>query len=146
MKANMYFVIDFEEGKIFINKEYAKAASEVGSEEYSKLLRARNETGFVVEIRTIEVKKDQKRYSGLNYEVMENCIVHFFGKGSTPHFQFCEMKKTAKVTRGGYGVVKKWFLKTCEGYNTYEYISQFVNKKVESSQQATAASEADAVA
>lgn len=146
MKKTMPLTINFVGGTIEISKEYAKAAREIGSAEYNNLIKARSETGFKVVIRTIAVKKDQKRYSGLNYEVMENCIVHFFGKGSTPHFQFCEMKKTAKVTRGGYGVVKKWFLETCDGYNTYEYISQFVDKKVESTQQATAASEADAVA
>lgn len=146
MKKTMPLTINFVDGTIEINKVYAKAASEVGSEEYNNLIKARNETGFEVVVRTIEVKKDQKRYSGLNYKMMEKCIVHFFGEGSTPHCQFCEMKKAAKVTRGGYGVVKKWFLKTCEGYNTYEYISQFVDKKVESSQQATAAPEADAVA
>ena len=70
--------IDFLNNRILMTKSFANRASDVRSEEYEVLQKARRDyPTFTVEIRTIKRNPYKKTYAGLTFQYMRDLsLIH----------------------------------------------------------------------
>lgn len=141
-----YLCFDHANRMIVISSNFAKNSNKIGSPEYKQLARMRKDwPDYGVSIKAIETNPDQKRHKGLTYQAMGEVIEYVDGKDSKAYFEFEEMKKWAKI-RKQPGAVKGWFFEKYRDVLKTDGVAAIIDEKSESSQQATAASEVDAVA
>ena len=68
--------IDFINNTIIMTREFAKLASDVRSQEYAMLQKARsNNPEYSVKVRTIKKNPNKETYKGLTYAYMERYII-----------------------------------------------------------------------
>ena len=107
--------VDFYNNTIIITREFAKLASDVRSQEYSMLQKARsNNPEYSVKVRTIKKNPNKETYKGLTYAYMERYIItHETREQATETLtKLAEMYQLAQCRRNGYGyaTIKRWFL------------------------------------
>ena len=107
--------VDFYNNTIIITREFAKLASDVRSQEYSMLQKARNNNPeYSVKVRTIKKNPNKETYKGLTYAYMERYIItHETREQATETLtKLAEMYQLAQCRRNGYGyaTIKRWFL------------------------------------
>ena len=107
--------VDFYNNTIIITREFAKLASDVRSQEYSMLQKARsNNPEYSVKVRTIKKNPNKETYAGLTYEYMKDYIILHTSKEEeeAAMAEFNELvlisKCHSKALR--YPTIKKWFL------------------------------------
>jgi hypothetical protein len=112
MKTNT-LKIDFESGKLIMDRTLAKAAAYVGSEEYNILQNARRDyPTFIVETRTIKRNPNKECYRGLTYEYMEAYIKRHDDEKQSRLAEYKELRILAKCHSIRYPHIKQWFLAT----------------------------------
>lgn len=111
--------IDFENGKLVMDRAFTKNASEVGSAEYFKLQDAmKTYPTFQVIRKTIKQNPSKECYRGLTYEYMENYIGgHESAEERMKEYK--ELRLLAECHSVRYPHIKKWFL------NAYPEVAQF---------------------
>lgn len=103
---------------IEITREFAKASSTIGTDEYKNLVQLmRDFPAYSVTQRKIRKSDSKKTYSKLTYDNMKTFILLQKGEASTELKQFDKVLALSKVQSGGYGYVKKWFLATFPEYD-----------------------------
>jgi len=118
MKKN--FNYDFERKAIIGSKSAINRANKGLNPEYkelSEMLAAM--PSFSVQIKDIKKNKDQKRYSQLTFNKMEDYIRTQFSDEKELEGKIIEFKaiqKVAEAKGAKYPLTKKWFLKTYPEY------------------------------
>ncbi len=107
--------IDFLNNRILMTRAFANRASDVRSEEYEVLQKARRDyPTFTVEIRTIKRNPYKKTYVGLTYQYMRDYIcTHGNAEERKKNLeQFEEMLLISQCHSKPfrYPTIKKWFL------------------------------------
>lgn len=107
--------IDFEAGKIIMDRTFAQKCANTRSEEYAQLQSVRRDyPTFAVVTRTIKKNPSKETYAGLTYQYMEDYIITHEDKETVDAVlnEFAEMRLIAachsKAFR--YPTIKKWFL------------------------------------
>ena len=107
--------IDFAEGKIIMDRTFAKNCINTRSEEYAQLQSVRRDyPTFAVVTRTIKKNPNKESYKGLTYQYMEDYIATHESEETVEAVlaEFAEMRLIAachsKAFR--YPTIKKWFL------------------------------------
>ena len=107
--------VDFLNNRIVMTRDFAKRASDVRSEEYEMLQKARRDyPSFSVEVRTIKRNPTKKTYKNLTYDYMSKYIVMH----GTREEQLANMKEFSELKLIGechtnakaYATIKSWFL------------------------------------
>lgn len=116
--------IDFEAGKIIMDRTFAQKCANTRSEEYAQLQSVRRDyPNFAVVTRTIKKNPSKETYAGLTYQYMEDYILTHEDEKTVDAVlaEFSEMRLIAachsKAFR--YPTIKKWFLQK------YPEISKF---------------------
>jgi len=111
--------IDHENTLLTMDKEFARRASIVGSEEYNLLQSARRDyPTYSVVLRKIKKNKNKESYRGLTYEYMENYILSH-DNADEIYAEYLELRLLAQCHSIRYPHIKKWFL------NTYKEVADF---------------------
>ncbi len=118
MKKN--FNYDFEHKAIIGSKSAINRANKGLNPEYKELTDMLVAMpSFSVQIKDIKKKKDQKRYSKLTFEKMEDYIRTQFSDEKELEKKIIEFKaiqKVAEAKGAKYPLTKKWFLNTYPEY------------------------------
>ena len=115
--------LDHFEKNIYLSNAFAKAASDITSEEYKTFL-AVTTAHPDYEIVKYEIKKNPNKesYCGLTYPYMENYIATHDESGEIKKI-YDELRLRAKCHSIRYAHIKKWFL------SVYPEIDDFSGKK-----------------
>lgn len=107
--------IDFENGKIIMDRTFAQMCQNTRSEEYTQLQSVRRDyPNFAVITRSIKKNPNKESYKGLTYQYMEDYILTHESAETVDAVlnEFAEMRLIAachsKAFR--YPTIKKWFL------------------------------------
>ena len=122
MKYSMGYEVLLVEKKIVMTKEFARKASILGTEEYTKYMQLRIQYPTFSPARyTIEQKSSRESYGKLSYENMARLIAEWFPDNKEVLDEYESIKRKAKAYAGSYGYVKHWFLdKYQEKYLAHE--------------------------
>lgn len=107
--------IDFLNNRILMTKTFANRASDVRSEEYEVLQKARRDyPTFTVEIRTIKRNPYKKTYAGLTFQYMRDYICTH-GSAEERRKNLDEFEEMLLISQCHskpfrYPTIKKWFL------------------------------------
>ena len=94
-------------------KYFLKAASIVGSKEYTLLTQLRKDyQDFPIVQREIKKKQGKKTYGNLTYKVMKEFIEAQEDEANLPFVltEFQRIQELSKAYNASYAFVKKWFL------------------------------------
>lgn len=108
--VNVGCVIDHENNKIVVSKEFLRKAGKVGSPEYKELLAAKKDFNtYTLETRTVKKGKSEKPH--IDYKQMKEYIGHFEdAKNRLEVFE--RVKVVSHIQRNPYNYVRDWFLLT----------------------------------
>lgn len=108
--------IDNENRQLIMDKTFAKKASNIRSEEYDLLQRARADyPNYVVKTRTIKKNPCKESYRGLTYDYMRRYINYEESTEESRLAALAEMDNLLFISEchsksKRYPVIKKWFL------------------------------------
>ena len=135
MKTNT-LKIDFANGRLIMDRTFAKSAAYVGSNEYNVLQNARRDyPSFILETRTIKRNPHKESYRGLTYEYMKKYIASH-NKELLKVFE--EMILQSKCHSIRYPHIKAWFLATFPEVESFGKKKNEETKVIEISQVETA--------
>lgn len=124
-KKNNGYIINHDEQTITITKDYAKRSSVPGSKEFrelSKLHAAFPE--YTIQRRTAVITADKEKHNGLTVNRMAEYIkalVKDEEEQKKALEEFESVKAFYKDTKGYYGKMKAWFLKTYKNYTAIDF-------------------------
>ena len=119
------FGVSFEEKTIIATKTTLKKASTPNSPEYKMLMKLmKQHPTYSVVQKDIKKSNNKKSYRGLNKELMEAYISIQKDK-DTLKIQFENVHKM-----GNFPLVRKWFLKTFEGFDVDEAREQIAEARI----------------
>ena len=108
MKKNV--IIDHEEQKIILCRDFDEKARNGESAEFKKLCEIiQMFPGYKVKRRTIAKKKNKEAYNGLNYEYMEKYISEY--GDSLIMDEYKDLRYISQCHSVRFPVIKAWFLK-----------------------------------
>lgn len=118
--------INHAEGKIVMDRTFAKLSEDTRSEEYAHLQAVRRDyPTYQVITKTIKPNPNKETYKGLTYEYMTNYILtHETEENALAVIrEFNELRVISNCHRQGlrYPTIKRWFL------NKYPEIEDFGN-------------------
>ena len=107
--------VDFQNGRIVMDREFAKNCANPNSAEYSQLQRVRQDyPNFTVSTRTCKSNPQKESYKGLTYEYMEHYILTHESKDTVLEVldEYNELRLIAACHSCShrYPVIKRWFL------------------------------------
>ena len=106
------YKIDFEKQTLTITKDFAERAENINSEEYSILMKVRNDfPNMKVLNYSHKAPKRANKNKGLTYTRMENYI-RLFDNAEELLKMFELVKRASKIQKNSYLFVNQWFLAT----------------------------------
>ena len=107
--------VDFINNRLVMTRAFAKLASDIRSEEYQILQKARHDyPNFSVEVRTIKRNPNKETYAGLTYKYMRDYISTHEAAETRKLVlnEFDEMLLISQCHSKAfrYPTIKKWFL------------------------------------
>lgn len=107
--------VDFQSGRIVMDREFAKNCANPSSTEYAQLQRVRQDyPNYTVSTRTCKSNPKKESYKGLTYEYMEHYILTKEGKDTVLEVldEYNELRLIAECHSCShrYPVIKRWFL------------------------------------
>lgn len=116
--------VDFINNRLVMTRAFAKLASDIRSEEYQILQKARHDyPNFSVEVRTIKRNPNKETYAGLTYKYMRDYISTHEAAETRKLVldEFDEMLLISQCHSKAfrYPTIKKWFLEK------YPAVSEF---------------------
>lgn len=107
--------IDFQKGRIIMDREFAKNCSNPNSQEYTQLQNVRRDyPDFMVSTRTCKKKEGKEAYKGLTYGYMEHYIItHEKGDNVLKVLdEYNELRLISECHSKSrrYPAIKRWFL------------------------------------
>lgn len=126
--------IDFEAGKIVMDRTFARKCANTRSEEYAQLQSVRRDyPNFTVVTRTIKKNPSKETYAGLTYQYMEDYIITHEDEETVDAVlaEFSEMRLIAachsKAFR--YPTIKKWFLQKYPDISRFRHVIKIETTK-----------------
>ena len=109
-----YCRVLYTENRILMDRTFYKKASILGSPEYWKFQKCKEQNpDFTIEVKRIKKNPDKQKYSGLTYFYMEHYI-SLHDNAEENRKQYDELRLIAQCHSKGkrYPAIKKWFLET----------------------------------
>ena len=126
--------IDFENGKIVMDRTFAQKCRNTRSEEYAQLQSVRRDyPNFAVVTRSIKRNPNKETYAGLTYQYMGDYIMTHESAETVDAVltEFAEMRMIAachsKAFR--YPTIKKWFLQQYPEVANFGRVAKTVETK-----------------
>lgn len=134
MKKNNPYTINHDAQTIVLTKEYTKRSSDPSSKEFKELAKLHKAfPEYDIVRRTAVITADKKKYSGLNFDMMEKYINTLATK-ETDLEEYKSIKTYYENSKGKYGKVKAWFLKKYPNYKIVEFPMSNVENKENNSE------------
>lgn len=107
--------VDFQHGRIVMDREFAKNSTNPNSAEYKQLQRVRQDyPEYTVCTRTCKPNPEKESYKGLTYAYMEHYILTHESKDTVLEVldEYNELRLIAECHSRSrrYPVIKRWFL------------------------------------
>jgi len=106
---NRNYYVDVVAGEIVITKNFAKAASKVGTKEFNEMVTLKKSyPEFTFKYKEIAKKADKITYSGLTVNKMRAFVKHVAGEAAFNGFD--DAIEVYRGDSGKYAIIKKLFL------------------------------------
>lgn len=102
--------VNHSNAELIMDRTFAKKATIVGSQEYTKLQMARSDyPTYTVKLRKIKRNPNKECYRGLTYEYMETYI-KTHANAVSRFREYEEMRQISECHSVRYPAIKNWFL------------------------------------
>ena len=118
--------INFADESIVLSKKFADAASKVGTPEYSKLKKVREDyPDYSVTVKQIKKNSNKESYQGLNYAFIE-MYIQTKPNAEAQMAKYREMRLISECHSVRFPAIKQWFLASYPEIKEYGKFTNYI--------------------